>query len=45
MCGGSGLVAKSGVTFNPVDCGLPGSSVHGTSQARTLQWVAISFSK
>ena len=28
---------------DPVDCSLPGSSVHGVSQARTLEWVAISF--
>ena len=28
-----------------VDCTLPGSSVHETSQARTLEWVAISFSR
>ena len=27
------------------DCSLPGSSVHGISQARILEWVAISFSK
>ena len=26
---------------NPVDCGLPGSSVHGISQARILEWVAF----
>ena len=25
------------------DCSLPGSSVHGISQARILKWVAISF--
>ena len=30
---------------NPVDCSLPGSSVIGTFQARTLEWVAISFSR
>ena len=30
---------------NPVDCSLPGSSVHGLSQARILGWVAISFSR
>ena len=29
---------------NPMDCSLPGSSVHGISQARILEWVAISFS-
>ena len=28
-----------------MDCSPPGSSVHGTSQARILQWVAIPFSK
>ena len=29
----------------PMDCGLPGSSVHGISQARILAWVAISSSR
>ena len=29
----------------PMDCSLPGSSIHGISQARVLQWVAISFSR
>ena len=29
---------------DPVDCSLPGSSVHGILQARILEWVAISFS-
>ena len=27
-----------------MDCSLPGSSIHGILQARTLEWVAISFS-
>ena len=30
---------------NPMDCGPPGSSVHGIFQARILEWVAISFSR
>ena len=30
---------------DPMDYSLPGSSVHGISQARILEWVAISFSK
>ena len=30
---------------NPMDCSLPGSSVHGILQARILEWVAISYSK
>ena len=29
---------------NPTDCGPPGSPVPGILQARTLEWVAISFS-
>ena len=29
---------------NPMDCSSPGSSVHGVSQARILEWVAISCS-
>ena len=29
----------------PKDCSPPGSSVHGVSQARALEWVAISFSR
>ena len=28
-----------------MDCSLPGSSVQGILQARTLEWVAISFSR
>ena len=28
---------------DPMDCSLPGSSVHGISQARILEWVAISL--
>ena len=30
---------------NPMDCSIPGSSVHGILQARVLEWVAISFSR
>ena len=30
---------------DPMDCSLPGSSVHGIFQARVMQWVAISFSR
>ena len=40
------LVTKLYLTlFNPMDCSLPGSSVHGISQARILEWVAISSSR
>ena len=30
---------------DPVDCSPPGSSVHGVSRARILEWVVISFSR
>ena len=30
---------------DPIDCSLPGSSVHGIFQARVLEWIAISFSR
>jgi len=39
-------IAQSCPTFcNPMDCSLPGSSVHGIFQARVLEWIAISFSR
>ena len=30
---------------NPMDCSLPGSSIHGIFQARVLEWGATAFSK
>ena len=30
---------------DPMDCSLPGSTIHGISQERILEWVAISFSR
>ena len=30
---------------DPMDCSPPGSSVYGISQARILEWIAISFSR
>ena len=39
-------VAQSCPTLrDPMDCSLPGSSVHGIFQARVLEWVAIPFSR
>ena len=39
-CGAGGLVAKSCLIHcNPVNYSPPGSSVHGVSQARILEWV------
>ena len=38
-------VAQSCPTLrDPMDCSAPGSSVHGISQARVLEWGAIAFS-
>ena len=38
-------VAQSCLTLSdPMDCSLPGSSVHGIFQARVLEWGAIVFS-
>ena len=38
-------VAQSCPTLsNPMDCSLPGSSIHGIFQARVLEWGAIAFS-
>ena len=33
------------ILWNPIDCHLPGSSVHGILQARILEWIAIPFSR
>ena len=32
------------ILSDPMDCSLPGSSVHGVFQARVLEWGAIVFS-
>ena len=38
-------VAQSCPTLSdPIDCSLPGSSIHGIFQARVLEWGAIAFS-
>ena len=38
-------VAQSCLTLrDPMDCSLPGSSIHGIFQARILEWSAIAFS-
>ena len=42
---GSVWVLSCTTLCNLLDCNPPGSSVHGISQARILEWVAISFSR
>ena len=40
------LCPQSRLTLcDPMGCSLPGSSVHGILRARTLEWLAISFSR
>ena len=36
-------VAQYATLRDPMDCSLPGSSVHGIFQARVLEWGAIAF--
>ena len=48
MCLAAAVAAKSLQSYltlcNPIDSSRPGSAVPGILQARTLEWVAISFS-
>ena len=39
------LLSRVWLFSNPRDCSLPGSFVLKISQARALEWVAISFSR
>ena len=41
----SEVVQSCPTPWDPMDCSLPGSSVHGIFQARVLEWVAIAVSK
>ena len=49
LCGVCAVVSHSCPTLcDPMDCSLPGSSVHGISQANPgekMEWAAISFSR
>ena len=40
VCSDTSVMPNS---LRPVDCSLPGSSVHGILQTRILEWVAIPF--
>ena len=39
------VVLSCSTLCDPMDCSLPGSSVHGNFQERVLEWVAISISR
>ena len=41
----SEVTQSSPTLCDPVDCSLPGFSIHGIFQARVPEWVAISFSR
>ena len=44
--GSESEVAQSCLTLRyPMDCSLPGSSIHGIFQEIVLEWIAISFSR
>ena len=45
MKGNLSFDSFSCLVCDPMDWSLPGTSVHGISQARILEWVAISFSR
>ena len=40
----SEVIQSCPILRDPMNCSLPGSSVHGIFQARVLEWVAIAFS-
>ena len=39
------LLQSCPILCHPMDCSLPGSSVHGVLQARTLEWIAMPSSR
>ena len=45
MCRHAELLQSCLTLCNPMDCSLPGSSVHGMLQARILEWVAMPSSR
>ena len=40
----SEVVQSCPTLSDPVDCSIPGSSIHGIFQAQVLEWGAIAFS-
>ena len=44
MKSGSEVAQSCPTLSDPMDCSLPGSSIHGIVQARVLEWGAIAFS-
>ena len=44
-CSRSEVTQSCPTLFDPMDCSLPGSALHGIFQTRVLEWFAISFSR
>ena len=42
LCAGAKSLQSCLILCDPLDCSLPGSSVHGILQARILEWIAMS---
>ena len=38
------ILKQQGLSCDPMDCNQSGSSLHGSLQARVLEWIAISYS-
>ena len=38
------MLSRVQLFMTPMDCSLPGSSIHGIFQAKILEWFVISFS-
>ena len=45
VCVYAKLLQSCPTLCDPMDCSLPGSSIHGILQARILEWVAMPFSR
>ena len=45
VCMYAKLLHSCPTPYNPMDCSLPGASVHGILQARILEWVAMASSR
>ena len=45
ICIGGGVAQSCPTLCDPMDCSLPGASIHGIFQAIVLEWIAISFSR
>ena len=45
LCEWSEVAQLCPILCDPMECSLPGSSLHGILQARVLEWVAVSFSR